>query len=510
MLYWLKRMLKCAHLSVVGVTLLGALGCGAAVESREPVSAASFDAKASQLRIAAERLIGTRAWAAYRHDQKVGFAVEETAIEQTEQGLCLRVQSENCMKVEMFGTELTRFLKASAWYLLEDEGRLVRLRELEDESGALSLTEGILRDGRFEIRVDRGGQSVVRYAEPPRESVRSKIERLQWISPSTPIGATLSVWTTDLSQADLNRQTTFTLRSKPEGPGARGGIDFYEVEEVTDGLHSITRSRDGVKSDLAKSLGIELRAEPEVQARAMPTTLSDITDMTLYPVDTYLGNHARGLEHVVVVLQGLRHGYLPPETATQSVAELSPGMCRIWINHEAPESAREPIDAATRARFLRSEPGIESDHTRIVAKADEVVGGLKAPLEKAERLEQWVHDKIIGDPAKRSTSALVILEQQAGVCTESARLFVALARAAGVPAREVGGLMYSGSSSGGCYVGHAWAQVHDGTRWVDIDPSWDEVGVDAGHICLQLDSPDDAYENSLETLKIKVERYSRR
>ncbi|MEO8199849.1 MAG: transglutaminase-like domain-containing protein, partial [Gemmatimonadota bacterium] len=60
-------------------------------------------------------------------------------------------------------------------------------------------------------------------------------------------------------------------------------------------------------------------------------------------------------------------------------------------------------------------------------------------------------------------------------------LFVGMARASGIPARTVSGLLLSGDR----YYFHSWAEVYLG-RWVAVDPTYDEVPADAGRIRLAI------------------------
>jgi transglutaminase-like putative cysteine protease len=59
-------------------------------------------------------------------------------------------------------------------------------------------------------------------------------------------------------------------------------------------------------------------------------------------------------------------------------------------------------------------------------------------------------------------------------------LYTALARAAGIPTKLVGGLVYMEDVG---FLYHAWAESYD-EGWVSVDPTLDEVGVDATHIKL--------------------------
>ena len=56
-------------------------------------------------------------------------------------------------------------------------------------------------------------------------------------------------------------------------------------------------------------------------------------------------------------------------------------------------------------------------------------------------------------------------------------LYVALARAAGIPARTAAGLLYAG----GRFYYHAWAEVYLGD-WVAVDPTFGQFPADAAHL----------------------------
>lgn len=501
-------------LVLVVFIVLGCLsvGTGCVDAKHSTVWTASSDAAtgASELRAAAERWTGRKARGVYYHGKKVGFEVVEIGVEQTEQGRCLRVTTERCNRVSMFGEQLNSLATDVEWFLLEGEGPLVQYRQVSIEQGQRTVTNAIRRDGKFEIRTELAGESVVRLAELPKESLRSWIRFDEWLSPTTPVGAVFEGWTTDLEQTDVNRRSVSTLRTKPEASSGADGTGIYGVDSKIDGAIVSFRTRGCQGIESSEWSGIEAKLEPEVQARALGGVSPDLTAITVFPVAAFMGDDSTGLNRVTLRLEGLQADFVPPESGTQSVESLSPGFCRVWVAREPPYPREDPIDADARARFLRADPGIESDHPRIRGLADEVAGQAKDPVAKATLLQHWVYENVKGDFSKRANSALVVLEQRAGVCAESARLFVALARAAGVPAREVGGLLYSGWVAGGGFIGHGWAQVHDGTRWIDVDPSWDQVGVDAGHVCLQLDSDDNSFYNVLGSLHITVERFERR
>ena len=72
-----------------------------------------------------------------------------------------------------------------------------------------------------------------------------------------------------------------------------------------------------------------------------------------------------------------------------------------------------------------------------------------------------------------------VLLTRAGDCNELAQVFVALARARGLTARPVTGLLYVD----GKFYYHAWAEVLL-KDWVAVDPMLGQVPADAAHIRL--------------------------
>lgn len=138
---------------------------------------------------------------------------------------------------------------------------------------------------------------------------------------------------------------------------------------------------------------------------------------------------------------------------------------------------RLPTRDTALARWLSPEPLIQSRDPRIAAEARLIIGREASPGRAARLLANWVHREIRPDTAILAPSAVRVLESRRGDCNEAALVFVALARAAGLPARTVAGLLYLN----GRFYYHAWAEVHLG-EWIAIDPMLDQYPADAAHI----------------------------
>jgi transglutaminase-like putative cysteine protease len=143
----------------------------------------------------------------------------------------------------------------------------------------------------------------------------------------------------------------------------------------------------------------------------------------------------------------------------------------------------ERLDPA-RQRFLQAEPFLESDAPEIREEAQRAVAGLQGPRARAERLLRHVNDLLEKKPTISLPSALEVLRTRVGDCNEHTTLYVALARALGVPARIAVGLVHLH----GAFYYHAWAEVYleESGRgsWLPVDPTLNQFPADATHIRL--------------------------
>jgi transglutaminase-like putative cysteine protease len=117
----------------------------------------------------------------------------------------------------------------------------------------------------------------------------------------------------------------------------------------------------------------------------------------------------------------------------------------------------------------------------VVALAKLAVAAATSDREKVDRLVRFVDEHVEDAHVPFLVPVSRVMEDKKGDCTEHADLFATLARAAGIPARVVSGLMYVGDD-GRAFGGHAWNEVVLDGRWVPVDPTWNETEIDATHI----------------------------
>ncbi len=171
------------------------------------------------------------------------------------------------------------------------------------------------------------------------------------------------------------------------------------------------------------------------------------------------------------------------ESERQHWQNLTPKRQQLTVTVEKLDLAKTPApNTFDRKQFdltLQATHRIQTDDPAIQKQAAKLAEGVKTSGELARRIMRWVYDNVEKRYTPTFSNASETMSSLVGDCGEHAVLFVALCRAANLPAQEVMGLVYSESQGGFGY--HAWAQVWLG-RWVSIDPSWGQFPVDAGHL----------------------------
>ena len=138
---------------------------------------------------------------------------------------------------------------------------------------------------------------------------------------------------------------------------------------------------------------------------------------------------------------------------------------------------RDPEDTRAESLIQSNDPKIMSLAWRIAGAGGGRDSSARNPRIVAQRLNTWVHDSIRNRVTFGVPSALQVLQARSGDCNEHTQLFVALARAVGLPARIAAGLAYVD----GKFYYHSWPEVllND---WVAVDPTFGQFPADAAHL----------------------------
>ena len=140
------------------------------------------------------------------------------------------------------------------------------------------------------------------------------------------------------------------------------------------------------------------------------------------------------------------------------------------------------------AAYLAPEPFLESDAPEIIAEMNVALKGITGARARAERLTRYVNALLDKKPTVSLPSAREVLRTKVGDCNEHTALYVAMARAAGIPARIAVGLVFVRGVQGAFYY-HAWPEVYldegNGTgMWLPVDPTFNQFPADGTHLRL--------------------------
>lgn len=168
------------------------------------------------------------------------------------------------------------------------------------------------------------------------------------------------------------------------------------------------------------------------------------------------------------------------------------GSAKLYTNSKV----RNPVlEDSLRRKYIQSDKYWEKDNPQIVNKLNEIFAD-KAPAdseEKAKIIFQFVVDYLKYDSGRlkdknieRLGAVTALNNPDSAVCMEFTDLFIALARADGIPSRELDGYAYTANPqlrplSLTKDVLHSWPEYWNEKRgWVMVDPTWENTtgGVD--------------------------------
>ncbi|MDE0040648.1 MAG: transglutaminase-like domain-containing protein [Candidatus Poribacteria bacterium] len=313
--------------------------------------------------------------------------------------------------------------------------------------------------GRFDFR-KRGTQSfhILTPLAIPRQPKAAEL-RLTWAGgEKLTVGET--VYQTDWLQTDS------------------GGMDFWYDRQ----------SRQIVKWDIPSQNTEIIRADDSVLPRqdAIEKRLAALRqnpDLPRITVDQELGTAADLIAlQMRLDLQVVASGKLALDVPNQ------------WFEGKANRAAEtvhlsgilnvklyQRSERAPNPRQIQDSPADET-FGQIEMKAKEIAAGASTSYDAAKAIVHWVTREISYSP--RTVSADECLSNKSGDALSKSRLAVELMRSLGVPAKILGGLLYTNN---GVFVQHHWIEVDlDGDAgWMAMDPLTSETeGVGAAHVAL--------------------------
>lgn len=420
----------------------------------------------------------------YLMGKKAGFSSVWVGIDFREGQKVLVARSTSTLSVTVGGRNVQRTQDEEKVYEARPGGRLLAFSSRRAGDGGDRSVEGRCTATGCSAVLAAQGQRETRQLPPFGETAeQADAARLAAARRGVVVG----------EQLDLESLRVKKMEDRHAGVAkvAAGGVSaevaLVDEREVGDRASSrISIAADGRIVELRLGGALVAKAEPEDTARRLDKV--DLFGMTRVTLPAALSRAVPAT--ATFRLRGFPKEFQAPDPR-QTWAAGADGLAVLTVAVRRPAAADPARDAPRAAglvagdELLGATPEVDADAPVLRQLAREVVGDTPGVYRSAEKLVHFVYgrlEKAYGVSRDRATE---VLELGKGDCTEHALLFTALARAAGIPTRQVHGLVFARYDDGlPALYWHAWAEVRSGDEWIAVDPTFDQPVADATHIVL--------------------------
>lgn len=385
------------------------------------------------------------------------------------------------LKATLGGAAVRRRVREEKSYEEKPEGRLILFRALHEGDGGDETIVAHCDPAGVHLVRRRPGQPEERLELPPSEDVveNADLPRLAVLRHATQRGRLFD----SSSLRDKTERVDYLGPGELPAAGSNTRVERVKITE-DEGKVAAKATLDAQTGRLLRlEFGGALLAIPEPEALAKTLSSVDLFALTRVTLNRTLPS-GRVPATIRYQIEGLPAD-LRPAPERQRYRDLPGGSVELTVRAVYP--TRRALRPETGLppdlqEYLAATPAIESTSPEIEKLSRQIVGREKDALSAADLLSQWVFKSLRKAYGVSSDRATDVLRRREGDCTEHSLLTVALARAAGIPARLVHGLVYAEGSDGtsGLYW-HEWVEVWTG-EWVAIDPTFGQRVADATHL----------------------------
>ena len=416
----------------------------------------------------------------YFQGQKVGYAVSSEA-PTADGGRLLRNRS--AFKLAAFGEIKEVITVGNA--LIDGAGALSRFDFFMDSSPVQISARGEVRGGQIVLEITQAGEVQTLTLDidaPPQVSASLS----SWISRHQPLAVGQSFEVPYFDPVSMS-QEPLTVRVVDVEVLTNGEEAWWLERRFGDIVTRTLMTSGGEVLREEGGLGMSLVRETARVAQTMPEGVApvDIISLSAVKLEGSLPDPRR-LRVLTMEIQGV-----PPERVRHEPPLQTVSGDRVTVNMpmlaEIPRDLPRVETDPALAEYLGSTVFLAVEHPEIRTQAEKLVGGIPTRVAAAEKLVDWVYRTLEKRPTIGVPNALEVLRVGQGDCNEHTALYVALARAAGIPARIAAGVVFSDRiGTKGAFYYHAWPEVYFGPAagWVPVDPTFGQMPADATHIKL--------------------------
>jgi hypothetical protein len=425
-----------------------------------------------------DKSLGTYWYGVYFKDRKIGYF--SSGLARVGKGEKARLVETSRTSMKM--TSLGQKAELKSWQRVEFEGhppyRLLRAESTQSDGKTKQVIHlSARKGGGFDVTVTTGDQKQTRRLAALDYTLADSLSTDVWLRQPRKPGDTITVRELDVEELKTNLVTNKLLATKTSlVAGVK--VVYHELESLMHKLNLKGLMRCDVDGRLLSgTIGelFELRRESEQAAKDTQYS-ADVFVLGMVKINAGLGE-LTGVTGLVVEVPGKDGDFLKSGPGQTVVAGPGGTVCKVG------KAFAKPVKATAQ----EIEEGLEEttaypiNQPRVKELAQKAIGNAKTPRAKVKRLVRFVHNYIRPSLGTNLPKLEDLLDRKAGDCKSYALLFNTLARACGIPSREIGGLMYMGDSVK-AFGGHAWNEVVLDGHWVAVDASLAEAEANATHI----------------------------
>jgi hypothetical protein len=450
----------------------------------------------------ARKVQGRYAYGFYFQKGKIGWIVEEYKLGQYDGKEALIKTFEMHMTVLRDKEKMVKTEKSVEYYALQGDGPLLYIEKRARQDSTETVRRSVRKGDQMIVTTRQGDRTTRQVVGAPKANLAGERRFTSWLAQAKK-GDTIERWTAGGAGSSPDSRETCTFVRKQSG--VRHGKPVFAVVLASTGMRMDAELfGNGVLYRGALSGGMmTFRLEKEAVARRLDVGKVDVLRDLSISLDRDLGKKGHDLRKLTLEVSGL-DGYKLPQSHRQHVRAGKEKAVVVDLYRDYRTARTYPLNGPEKNEYSRSTPRLQSDNETIRKQGKNIVGQEKEPMKVATLLSQWVHANVRKTYSENPETALACLDRKAGDCKVHSLLFVSLARASGLPAREAFGLAYGMVGGKPRFVWHAWAEVHDGRQWVSIDPTWGQVHADATHLKFSDGTGDPAWRQLVGKVKIKV------
>ncbi len=351
-----------------------------------------------------------------------------------------------------------------------------------------STPRGLTWDGKYLWCVDNDSDEIIQFSPDDGTTIKS------FKSPARdPRGLTFDgkyLWVSDRSYDEIYMVDPETgnvlIVCEAPGPFTRGltydGENLWAVDYQNDEIYKL-KIRDGEKYKRSNEKKSKVTFYHQITNFgpgdvisadvyfAIPSdrpnqTITGVIDFSPEPANFLMDKWGQETAHFYY--QNIKQGEIKNSEMKLTVNTYD---VRYFIYPEKAGSMNE-IPTEIKTKYLENNEKYQYDHHVIQNAIKEAVGDEKNPYWIARNIYNYLMKNMYYEMQGGWNTAPTVLARGNGSCSEYAFIYIAMCRAAGLPARYVGSVVIRGDDACMDDVFHRWVEIYlPGYGWIPVDPS---------------------------------------